>query len=221
MAQKRMISNKVIDTDIFLDMPPTAQNLYFHLNMKADDEGFLSNCKTIMRTIRASIDDLLVLKSKNFIIDFENGVIVIRHWRMNNILRADRLKETQYIEEKLQLTTTKSGLYNKCQPDDNQVSAQISIDKTRLDKTSIEKNKEKKPQKHKHGEYKNVLLSDEELEKLKTRFVDYEKRIKQLDEGVELKGYKYKSHYLAIIKWAEKDKPQIEAKQFKFNKEIV
>ena len=99
MAKKRMFSISVIDTDAFLDMPLSTQALYFHLNMRADDDGFIGNPKRVMRTIGASDDDLRVLIAKRFVIQFEDGVIVIKHWRMHNTLRGDRYTRTVYTDE--------------------------------------------------------------------------------------------------------------------------
>lgn len=103
MAQKRMFDKTIVDSDDFLEMPLSTQALYFHLNMRADDDGFINNWKAIMRIIGAKEDDLKVLISKNYIIPFETGVIVIRHWKINNYLQKDRKKATKYIEEIQQL----------------------------------------------------------------------------------------------------------------------
>ena len=99
MAERRMFAKSVIDGDDFLDMPSDAQLLYFHLSMRADDDGFITP-KKIMRMIGASDDSLKILAAKRFIIPFESGVIVIRHWRINNFLRNDRYHETEYKDEK-------------------------------------------------------------------------------------------------------------------------
>lgn len=99
MAQKRMFDKSIIDNDDFLDMPLTTQALYFHLNMRADDDGFVDNWKSIMKIIGAKDDDLKVLISKQYIIPFETGVIVIRHWKINNYLQKDRKKNTRHIPE--------------------------------------------------------------------------------------------------------------------------
>ena len=99
MAEKRMFTQKIIDSDAFLDMPLTTQALYFHLNMRADDDGFINNPKRIQRTIGASDDDLKLLIAKRFVICFDSGVIVIKHWRMHNTLKKDRYNPTQYQEE--------------------------------------------------------------------------------------------------------------------------
>lgn len=103
MANKRMIRKDVIDTDAFLDMPLSTQALYFHLNLRADDDGFIGNPKRVAALIGASEDDLKLLIAKRFVILFENGVIVIKHWRMHNTLSANRYHETNFIDEKAML----------------------------------------------------------------------------------------------------------------------
>ena len=120
MARKRMFDIEIVDTDLFLEMPQSTQNLYFHLGMRADDDGFVSNPKKIIRTIGANDDDLKLLITKKFIIPFETGVIVIRHWKINNYLRSDRYTETLYKDEKRQLTEDENGVYNLGIPDVNQ-----------------------------------------------------------------------------------------------------
>ena len=112
MARKRMFDLEIVDTDLFLEMPVSSQNLYFHLGMRADDDGFISNPKKIIRSIGASEDDLKILISKKFIIPFQNGLIVIRHWKINNYIRKDRYSETIYKEEKKQLNEDENGIYN-------------------------------------------------------------------------------------------------------------
>ena len=120
MARKRMFDIEIVDTDLFLEMPQSTQNLYFHLGMRADDDGFVSNPKKIIRTIGANEDDLKILITKKFIIPFESGVIVIRHWKINNYLRSDRYTETLYKDEKRQLTEDENGVYNLGIPNVNQ-----------------------------------------------------------------------------------------------------
>ena len=111
MAEKRMIKKKIIDSDNFLEMPLSAQALYFHLNMRADDDGFIDNPKRIIRWVNASADDLKILIAKRFVICFESGVIVIRHWRMHNTLQADRYHPTEYQEEFSRLVIQKNSPY--------------------------------------------------------------------------------------------------------------
>ncbi len=125
MAQKRMFSKKITDTDKFLDMPLSTQALYFHLNMDGDDDGFVGNPKTIKKKIGANDNDLDLLVFKQFIIPFENGVIVIKDWRIHNTLRNDRYTPTIYQEEKKALD---SGLLSNVSgwlPDGCQVVASL------------------------------------------------------------------------------------------------
>lgn len=145
MARKRMFDMEIIDTDLFLDMPQSSQNLYFHLGMRADDDGFVSNPKKIVKVVGANEDDLKLLILKNFIIPFDNGIIVIRHWKLNNYLRRDRYTETIYKAEKRQLTEDENGVYTLGIPDGNQMSTngihsieENSIEKNRIEENSIE-----------------------------------------------------------------------------------
>ena len=100
MAEKRMISRKVIESDVFMDMPLSSQALYFHLCLQADDDGFVNNPKMIQRMIGASLDDLNVLIAKNFVLRFDSGVVVVTHWKVHNYIPKDRYKPSCYIEEK-------------------------------------------------------------------------------------------------------------------------
>ena len=226
-----MFTMKIVDSDAFLDMPMSSQALYFHLNMRADDDGFVNNPKKIQRVIGASEDDLKLLLAKRFILGFENGVIVIKHWRMHNLLRKDRYNPTQYIEQKATLEVKEDGAYTErddlattWQPNGNQMATQYRLGKDRIVEDSIESisaeptptpTKKAKPPKHKKGEYGNVLLTDNEEEKLIDEYgVDMTvKAITFLDEYIEMKGYKAKSHYLAIRKWVVDAVKEREPKQ--------
>jgi len=104
MAERRMFAKTIIDSDLFLDMPQSTQLLYFHLSMRADDDGFINNPKSIMRNVKCNEDDLKLLATKQFIIPFENGVVVIKHWRIHNYIKSDRYKSTPYQNEKSQLS---------------------------------------------------------------------------------------------------------------------
>jgi len=112
MANKRMFTMKIVDSDAFLDMSLSAQCLYFHLNMRADDDGFVGNPKRVMKVINASEDDLKLLIMKRFVLSFEGGVIVIKHWRMHNTLSQNRYHETQYLDEKSLLRIKENGSYS-------------------------------------------------------------------------------------------------------------
>lgn len=113
MAERRMFAKTIIDSDAFMDMPLSTQALYFHLSMRADDDGFVNSPKKIQRMIGASEDDLKLLIIKRYILTFDSGVIVIKHWRINNYLRNDRYKETVYVEEKSSLTVKENGAYTE------------------------------------------------------------------------------------------------------------
>ena len=147
-----MFSKTIIDSDAFLDMSLSTQALYFHLSMRADDEGFINNPKKIMRMIGASEDDLKVLMMKNFILTFESGVIVIKHWKIHNCIRKDRLVITNYQEERNQLELKDNDSYTfkndygiplgnqvttTWQPNGNQMSAQYSIGKDSIGKVRV------------------------------------------------------------------------------------
>jgi hypothetical protein len=120
MAQKRMFTMKIVDSDAFLDMPLSTQCLYFHLNMRADDDGFIGNPKKIMRMIGASEDDLKILLAKRFLIIFEDSVVVVKHWWMHNTLAKDRYHETSYTDEKALLKIKENKAYT-LGPDGNDV----------------------------------------------------------------------------------------------------
>lgn len=158
MAQRRMFSLKVVDTDAFCEMPTSAQNLYFHIGMRADDEGFYAGVKGLMAKIHASQDDLNVLIARAYLLDRGDGVYVVKHWKMNNYLQLDRIKETEYEEKRVGLYTKKDGSYTL---DPNKADSRIgttkgskakciqnvsidknSIEESRVVESSVEKNKE-------------------------------------------------------------------------------
>ena len=137
MAERRMFSKTIIDSDVFLDMPLSTQALYFHLAMRADDEGFVNNPKKIQRMIGASEDDLKILIMKRYILTFESGIIVIKHWKIHNYIQNDRFKPTTYVEEKATLTLDEKKSYTECIHNVSKMEAQVSIE---LGKVSIDKN---------------------------------------------------------------------------------
>lgn len=111
MAQRRMFSIQIIDTDAFMDMPLSAQALYFHLGMRADDDGFVSNARRIQKLVGAADDDLKLLILKRFVLTFDSGVIVLKHWKISNYIQKDRYKPTLYREEKATLYLKPDGAY--------------------------------------------------------------------------------------------------------------
>lgn len=226
MAERRMFTKKVTDDDHFLALSASAQALYLHLSMSADDDGFCNQVSASMFKAHASVQDLQALAENRYIYQFESGVIVIKHWFMANAIRKDRYHATAFQRELAQLQKRENGAYTlPCctngnqmattrQPNGNQMATEVRLGKVSLGEDNISltgdnaraRTREEKPVKHRYGEYKNVLLTDDELEKLKERFPqDWERRIEDLSLGIESKGYKYKSHYAAILSWARRD----------------
>lgn len=180
MAERRMFAKTIIDSDAFLDMPLSSQALYFHLSMRADDDGFVNNPKKIQRVIGAADDDLKLLAAKRFVIPFETGVCVIKHWRIHNFIRSDRYKETVYQEEKSQLITKDNKAYTLRQDDeipalpdagmsvgipmvsDRDTQVRLGKDRDRLGKDSIDCLPEGETPPDNHlpiGSYSQVLIT--------------------------------------------------------------
>ncbi len=231
MAERRMMAKSVIDTDQFVDMPATSQNLYFHLLLRADDDGFLSNVKQVQRMTGNKDDDLKILFAKQYLIPFESGVVVIKHWKIHNYIQKDRyhpsrLPEKEEVEvnnygewEKKSVSSV-SNMYPDC-------IQHVSIGKDRLGKDRLGKDrKDIKPSRHRYGEYKNVLLSDADVGKLKNEFPnDWEGRIERLSAYMASTGKSYKNHLATIRNWARMQKERdeksraAEVKQFAGNED--
>lgn len=137
MAERRMFAKTIIDSDAFLDMPLSSQCLYFHLAMRADDDGFINNPKKIQRMIGASDDDLKLLAVKRFLIPFDSGVVVIKHWKIHNYIQNDRYKPTIYQEEKKLLTIKDNNSYTECIHDVSKMETQVRLGKDSIGKVSI------------------------------------------------------------------------------------
>ena len=181
MARKRMFSKQITDSDAFMDMPLSSQALYFHLNMNADDDGFVNSPKRISRTIGASEDDLKLLIAKKFIIPFESGIVVVKHWKMHNTIQKDRYTPTVYTEEKSMLTEKENKAYSlmdtKCIQTVNEVYTQNRLDKNRLNKCCSS------------GEKFNVLkeLTPMETEKLFATYEDADYLVDEIENEINLK----------------------------------
>lgn len=203
MAKKRMFSVDIVGSDAFLDLPHTAQALYFQLGMRADDDGFVGNPKTIQRMAGTKASDLELLVKKRFLLQFPSGVVVIKHWKINNQIQKDRYTPTVYTEEYQSLYIKDNKAYTEMDAsriqDVSKMDTQISIDKNRLDKNSIGK------EKRAHGFFSNVLLTDDEMQKLAAEIPNYEEYIEKLSHYIESNGKKYKSHYATILMWHRKD----------------
>ena len=205
-----MFSLDIIDSDAFLDMPNDAQNLYFHLAMRADDDGFVNNPKKIQKIIGASDDAVKILLAKKFILAFDSGVIVIKHWRMHNYIQNDRYKETNYKEEKSTLVLDENKAYTQCIQDVSKTETQVRLElgKASLVKDSIEIEKDApfsfslKRDTHFDNltdEYKNALKI--EIERLGMG-LPYQAFVEALQAKA---SYKYKNFLLAYKNWAKKD----------------
>jgi hypothetical protein len=218
MAERRMFAKSIVLSDAFLDMPLSARCLYFTLGMFADDDGFVGSPKGIMRQCGASEDDFKVLLAKRYILAFESGVIVIKHWRINNYLREDRHKSTTYLEEMDTLTVDSKGAYTEVDkfgiPTANQLPTTMgipSIGKDSIDKDSIEEVEE---------EPKRKRFVPPTLEEVKAycqerknnvdpkRFFDYYQQGQWKDsKGNPVKNWKQK-----LITWENKQ-PKVETKK--------
>jgi len=162
-----MFSQKIVGSDAFIEMPVSARELYFQLGMYSDDDGFI-NPKKIIRMLGASDDDLKILIGKRFVLQFENGVVVIKHWKINNLIRKDFYEETIYVEQKKQLTLKENKAYTD---NVNNLLTQYSIDKVSIDKINTERVVKTTPQ--------NLHIDSSIIEKLKqkgfpTELVDLE-----------------------------------------------
>ena len=136
MAERRMFAKSIIDSDLFLDLPLTTQALYFHFGMRADDDGFLNNPKRLQRTVGCSDDDFKLLIAKRFIIPFESGIVVIRHWRIHNYIQKDRYSETQHKREKETLTLDENKAYTlpdtECDQSVYMMDTQVRLGKSKV-----------------------------------------------------------------------------------------
>lgn len=140
MAQKRMFDKIITNDDNFLEMPNSTQALYFHLSMNADDDGFVNNWKSIMKITGTKEDDLKILISKSYLIPFDSGILVIKHWRINNYLRGDRYRPTQFQKEFNMLENHENKAY-QLKSDWSTIGIPVvNPDKIRIDKNRIEKN---------------------------------------------------------------------------------
>lgn len=208
MAQKRMFTMKICDSDAFLDMPLSTQCLYFHLCMRADDDGFIGNPKRIQRLVGASEDDLKLLIAKRFVLTFEDGVIVIKHWKMHNYIQTDRYTPTAYLEERSMLTVKKNKAYSlnvnksdtKCiQSVSTDIGLDIGLD---IDKDldidiDIDLDKEKGKKENKRDKEPAVYFpNDEKLNKTFLGFIQMRKSIKakMTDRAIELMIKKINKH---------------------------
>lgn len=191
MARRRMFSLDVVDTDKFLDMPSSTQALYFHLGMRADDDGFVSSPKRITKTVNCAEDDLKLLVTKGYLIPFESGVVVISDWKINNELKKDRYKPTIHLSEFEKIQTQKNKSYSliksmtdtKCFRNVSKMDTQDSIGKDSIGKDSIDKEpgevlKKKAPEETINSAI-NSYTDNPELKQALIDFIEMRKRMKK------------------------------------------
>lgn len=208
MARRRMFNLDIIDTDSFIEMPQSSRLLYYELCMRADDDGFVSSPKKIQRVVGCSDDDFKVLITKRFIIPFETGIVVIRHWKIHNYIQKDRYKETLYSDEKSLLTQEENGTYKlmdtSCIQNGDTGKVSIELDKynkreniykreKELPDTPLEDSK-KEEKKEPYGKYGRVKLKISEYLRLREEFGEefIQKQIELLDEYLEMNNNKNK-----------------------------
>ena len=212
MAERRMFAKTIIDSDAFIDMPVTARLLYYDLAMRADDDGFINSPKKIMRMVGASQDDLSILIMRKFIIPFDNGIVVIKHWKIHNYIRKDTYNETSYTDQKAMLETDENKAYRLKKTDIvtgyiqavDEPSTQVRLGKDRLgkDNNNIPPQPPKLEKEHINGA-EFVTMTNDEYEKLIAtygkEFTD--KCVEVLDNYKGSSGKKYKSDYRAVLSW--------------------
>lgn len=234
MAERRMFAKTIIDSDAFIDMPLSTQALYFHLSMRADDDGFINNPKRIQRMIGCADDDLKVLMAKRFLLPFDSGVVVIKHWKIHNYIRSDRYKPSIYEAERALLRVKENGAYTDSLTDGMPLGIPNGYQMDTQDRKEEGEDKEGKDNSFFHSASETeenvqgftddpasrrrylggigkgvVFLSDEQMSDLLDKL-----SVEEFDHYVgvvadnELKGKRYtkKTHYKAILDMAIKDR---------------
>lgn len=210
MAKKRMFSIDIVGSDAFLDLPYSAQCLYFQLGMRADDDGFVGNPKTIQRIAGTKASDLELLVKKRFLLQFPSGVVVIKHWKINNDIKKDRYSPTVYTDEFQMLYTKENKAYTERNTNVSNLDTKRGQNVSTLDtQYSIDKNSKDKDSivlcKHAHGFFSNVFLTDEEMQKLSSEIPNLDDYIERLSNYLANNKKEYKSHCATIRNWYRRD----------------
>lgn len=231
MAERRMFAKTIIDSDAFIDMPLSTQALYFHLSMRADDDGFINNPKKIMRMIGASDDDFKVLCAKKFIIPFDSGIVVIKHWKIHNYIQKDRYKPTVYSEERARLELKNNGSYTECIQGVSNMETQVSIGKGSIEIGQY-RVVEVSDNVSEDSDYGNDETVDNSVEDSKLEFMGgtlgkgvvllteaqkdllleelgfdaFNHYVEKLATFIIEKKAKVSNHYATILRWANEDK---------------
>ena len=221
-----MFSPDIVSADAFLDMPVSSQVLYFHLSLRADDDGFVTP-KMVMRLLGSGDDDLKVLIVKRFVLPFESGVVVVKHWLIHNLIRADLYKETTYKKEKATLGLNEYGAYTELREGVTELkeieppewlkirrgeprTAHVPFTALRLGKVRLGKDSKETTKvsvsKNTFGEFTNVSLAVEEYQKLADRYgrSATKQLIEELSTYSQSSGKKYKDHYATLLNWAKR-----------------
>lgn len=222
LAERRMFAKSIVLSDSFLDMSLGARCLYFSLGMFADDDGFVNNPKSIMRQVGATTDDLNLLLLKQYVIAFESGVLVVRHWRIHNYIQKDRYRESKCTEEKARLLLDKSGVYTECIRSGSQTEPQDRLEQERLEQDRQAVVDEPEPNEYgvffkKRNETMNrlggplgknvVYLTDSQIEELLDQIgLDaFNRYVDRLASFILEKQAYVKNHYKMILKWYAED----------------
>lgn len=223
MADKRMFTMKIVDSDAFLDMPLSTQCLYFHLNMRADDDGFVNNPKKVCRYVGAAEDDLKLLIAKRFILTFDNGLIVIKHWKMHNTIRKDRYNKTQYKEEFDSLYIKENGSYTDkvqegCQvvadrlPSGCQVVAEVETQCSVVENSIVENSIVECSVNEIHAQLDTEILTKQMYNTLLSKF--QKTKVDRIIKRILEKPYRNCLNVKTIEEWCSEEKIQ---KKNKFN----
>ena len=227
MAERRMFAKTIIDSDAFIDMPLSTQALYFHLSMRADDDGFINNPKRIQRMIGCGDDDMKLLCAKRYILPFDSGVVVIKHWKIHNYIKKDRYKETVYQEEKAQLILKENGAYTEANnavdtewfQDGSKMDTQVRLGKDRIGQVSLVEGSvvegdtatttEDDELRQLNGPLGQgvVWLTENQISSLLDRMniEAFDRYVKRLADFIIDKKAHVKNHYETILKWYKED----------------
>ena len=227
MAERRMFAKTIIDSDAFIDMPLSTQALYFHLSMRADDDGFINNPKRIQRMIGCGDDDMKLLCAKRYILPFDSGVVVIKHWKIHNYIKKDRYKETVYQEEKAQLILKENGAYTEANnavdtewfQDGSKMDTQVRLGKDRIGQGSLVEGSvvegdtatttEDDELRQLNGPLGQgvVWLTENQISSLLDRMniEAFDRYVKRLADFIIDKKAHVKNHYETILKWYKED----------------
>lgn len=217
MAERRMFAKAIIDSDAFIDMPISARLLYYDLAMRADDDGFVNSPKKIMRMIGATNDDMNILLMRRFVIAFESGVVVIKHWRIHNYIQKDRYKPTKYEEERAKLTVKENGAYTLDTPCIQSVSTsdtQVRLGKVSQGKSKSRVNKFTPPTLEQIKEYARENGLNVDCDKFYTYFTTPD------DSGrtwIDSKGNPVRNWKQKMLTWANKGERRTKSRNTMMN----